>query len=51
MDPPSLFPWLAVLFVALALLQAARTRRWRGAAAIWAWIALCFGAVSWWVQP
>lgn len=50
MDPRLLFPVLAVLFAALAGWQFWRTRRWRGGAAAWGWMALCFAAVSLWLH-
>ncbi|MDE2372336.1 MAG: hypothetical protein KGN16_25450 [Burkholderiales bacterium] len=46
MNPHALFPWLALLFVVLALVQRARIGRWRGAAATWLILALIFGAVA-----
>lgn len=50
MDPPSLFPWLALAFFALGLAQWMRTRRWRGAAGTWLTLAVIFGAVTLWLR-
>ncbi len=50
MNPQQLFPWLAAVFVALALVSGLRRRQWRGAPLIWLWMAFCFGAVSLWLR-
>ncbi len=50
MDPIWLFPLLAAGFGAASLLRWLRTRRWQGAAATWALLALIFAAVSIWLR-
>ena len=50
MNPRSLFPWLCLLFVVLALVQRGRLGRWRGAASTWLMLALIFGAVALWLR-
>ena len=50
MNPVWLFPLLAVGFAVAAVLRWARTRRWQGAAATWALMALIFAAVSLWLR-
>ena len=50
MDSRQLFPFLAIAFVLLGLVQGLRARRWRGQPLIWLWLGLCFGAVSLWLH-
>ncbi|MDE2161465.1 MAG: hypothetical protein KGJ30_21370 [Burkholderiales bacterium] len=50
MSPRALFPWLALLFAALALASRLRGARWRGATATWLILALIFGAVALWLR-
>jgi hypothetical protein len=49
-DPANTFPVLAAGFGILAALSYARTRQWRGAAATWLLLALCFGGVAVWLH-
>jgi len=49
-DPANTFPILAAGFGILAAWRYARTRQWRGAAATWLLLALCFGGVAVWLQ-
>jgi len=50
MDPLWLFPLLAAGFAVAAAVRWVRTRRWQGAAATWALMALIFSAVSFWLR-
>lgn len=50
MDPRQLFPILAVVFLALALVSRLRQGRFRGAPQTWLLLALIFGAVSLWLR-
>jgi apolipoprotein N-acyltransferase len=50
LDPRHLFPLLALVFFALAIVSALRRRQWRGAPLTWAWIGFVFAAVSWWLH-
>lgn len=50
MDPRSLFPILAVVFVVLALLRWRRERGWRGGAGTWLTLAVIFGVVALWLR-
>jgi hypothetical protein len=49
-DPANTFPVLAVGFGILAGWRYARTRQWRGTAATWLLLALCFGGVALWLH-
>lgn len=50
MDPHWLFPLLSAGFATAAVLRWLRSRRWQGAAATWALLALIFGAVAVWLR-
>jgi hypothetical protein len=50
MNPKDLFPYLAVLFLALAGWRYSRERHWRGAARTWALLGIIFGAVAAWLN-
>jgi hypothetical protein len=49
MDPRRLFPLLAVVFLAAALVRALRVKRVDPAVRTWGVLALVFGAVSAWL--
>ncbi|MBK6788080.1 MAG: hypothetical protein KBF65_02015 [Rubrivivax sp.] len=49
-DPANTFPVLAAGFGMLAAWRYMRTRQWRGAAATWLLLALCFGGVAVWLR-
>lgn len=50
LEPVHLFPWLAAAFALGAAGLAWRRGRWRGTPLIWAWIALVFATVAWWLR-
>ena len=50
MDPRSLFPILAAVFIVAAVWRRARSGSWRGAPLTWLWMALVFGAVAAWLN-
>jgi hypothetical protein len=49
-DPANTFPVLAAGFGIRAAWLYARTRQWRGAAATWLLLALCFGGIALWLH-
>ena len=49
-DPVNTFPVLATAFGMLAAWRYARNRQWRGMAATWLLLALCFGGVALWLR-
>lgn len=50
MNPRELFPVLAAVFAALAVLSGMRRGHWRGAPLTWGWMALVFAAVAAWLH-
>jgi hypothetical protein len=50
MDPRTLFPILAFVFLVLALLKGVRSKSWKNPVSTWALLGLIFGVVSLWLH-
>jgi len=50
LNVPTLFAWLALVFLLLGLGRCVATRRWHPQARAWLILGLIFSAVAWWLR-